>query len=498
MLSRIHDLTNVGRAGWLGLLAYLAFVTITLLGVDHADFFIDARETTLPLVGVSIPTFSFFIFAPVLGTALYVYLHLTVRKLADALCASPSHINGKPFEEEIKPWLLNDFILRQRGDGATRNRRLDGLAAAITLLLVWLAGPIVLAMFWTRSWPAHAELLSLGLLICFFIATHTGIMSWAVMKEAVRTKGAPPKQQGKATWERAYIIAMVVAFAATGFFSLVKTEIGDVRNLGPNAEIGGFWTHLSPINLNGLIAATLPPDQLDYDAAMQTYRIGWCDRAQYHMAVCGHYIHWRGDISTAQTVARAAWCNNNRADVREYCDTHFARLDREFLANWRAYRAAQIAALTPPDLSNADLRNADLVGAQLVGVDLSRARLDGANLDQAQMQGADLDNADLIGAILPDADLQGADLGLVQMDDRTILADANLHGAALRLVDTATLEHLLPFWQDMFADGSVRGAYETLRARNPALPDWPPVDHWALEPLDYNPFDTRNSEFHTP
>ena len=88
-IARINTLTATGRTNWFGLLAYLAFAFITLLGVEDADFFIPSRQTKLPLVGVDIPTESFFFFAPVLGAALYVYLHLYIRKVTGALCAAP-------------------------------------------------------------------------------------------------------------------------------------------------------------------------------------------------------------------------------------------------------------------------------------------------------------------------------------------------------------------------------------------------------------------------
>ncbi|MEL6585780.1 MAG: hypothetical protein AAFQ50_03815, partial [Pseudomonadota bacterium] len=119
-IARVDALTATGRTNWFALLAYLAFVLVTTLGVQDVDFFVDSRQTDLPLVGVSIPTFSFFIFAPILGAALYAYLHLHIRKVSEALAAPPP--GNPPLEERIKPWLLNDYILRRRGDGAIRRR----------------------------------------------------------------------------------------------------------------------------------------------------------------------------------------------------------------------------------------------------------------------------------------------------------------------------------------------------------------------------------------
>jgi hypothetical protein len=78
-------LTGTARAAWLVLITYLAFVGVTLIGVEDEDFFIPERQTDLPLIGVSIPTVLFFAIAPTLGAALYAYFHLHLLKLWDAL-----------------------------------------------------------------------------------------------------------------------------------------------------------------------------------------------------------------------------------------------------------------------------------------------------------------------------------------------------------------------------------------------------------------------------
>ena len=165
------------------MLAYLGFALVTTLGVEDIDFFVDSRQTELPLIGVSIPTFSFFVFAPVLGAALYAYLHLHIRKVTEALTEPPP--GHPPLEERIKPWLLNDFVLRQRRDSAIRPRPLDRLASLTTLLLVWCSGPIVLGLMWQRTWPAHVLWLSLLCAACLMTAAYAGSLSWTKMRADV-------------------------------------------------------------------------------------------------------------------------------------------------------------------------------------------------------------------------------------------------------------------------------------------------------------------------
>lgn len=177
-IARINDLTRAGRANWFGLLAYLAFTMITLLAVEDVDFFLDSRQTDLPLIGVSIPTGAFFYAAPILGAALHVYLHLFVRKCTAALMAPTQNTHkGELLETHILPWLLNDLVLRWRGDGSAEDRPLDGLSTVTAVLLIWVAGPCVLGFAFWRSLPAHDQWMTGICAACFSVALYATFLS---------------------------------------------------------------------------------------------------------------------------------------------------------------------------------------------------------------------------------------------------------------------------------------------------------------------------------
>ena len=46
-IARINELSKTARATWLSLLGYLAFVGVTLLGVEDADFFVKLGDHRL-------------------------------------------------------------------------------------------------------------------------------------------------------------------------------------------------------------------------------------------------------------------------------------------------------------------------------------------------------------------------------------------------------------------------------------------------------------------
>ena len=118
-IDRINELSQLARTAWFSLLGYLVFVGITLLGVKDADFFVPSRQTELPLVGVQIPTASFFWIAPILGAALYTYLHLFLIKLWDA------HADARTTDADATHhWLVNDFVLIRKRDPTARARPL--------------------------------------------------------------------------------------------------------------------------------------------------------------------------------------------------------------------------------------------------------------------------------------------------------------------------------------------------------------------------------------
>ena len=116
-IDRINEISAIARTSWLALLGYLAFIGISLLAVEDADFFVETRRTDLPLVGVAIPTYSFFFFAPILAAALYIYLQVHLLKLWDAIADAPATDRQPPARRAPPP--LDRQRLRARTSRAT-------------------------------------------------------------------------------------------------------------------------------------------------------------------------------------------------------------------------------------------------------------------------------------------------------------------------------------------------------------------------------------------
>lgn len=464
-IARINALTAAGRTNWFGLLAYLVFAFITVLGVEDADFFIPSRQTKLPVVGVEIPTEAFFFFAPVLGAALYVYLHLYVRKVTAALCMAPARIKGDgaatstPLERHITPWLLNDLVLRWRRDTAIDPRPLDALASITAIALVWGAGPLVLAAMWIRSWPAHNQAITTLAGLCLVVALYAGWVSFVRLRRDLRGL-QDVTTFGDLTFD------FVFLFLAMGMLNLgwIKTESGvPYQKVGkasasltgsisvffatiPNVLDPDWWGALTPARLAEVQFAALPPDQADPTAARAAFRESWCKRHGMDAKTCGPApAHGRQPFPNADEL-HDAWCADRGIETAgsSGCADRIAAMETAFTTEWRALRKATLAALPKPDLRETDLRGADLSNASLTGVILREARLDGANLSDARMEGVNLRDAQLTGANLDRAQLVGADF-----------LNTNMNGATLRYAQLTDAYLSFAKMQDAILQGAV-------------------------------------------
>ncbi|MBP7241780.1 hypothetical protein [Amaricoccus sp.] len=236
-IARINEVSAMARASWIAMLGYFAFVFVTLLGVEDADFFVPSRQTQLPLVNVAIPTASFFWFAPALGAALYVYLHIVLLKLWDAIAdVERPRVDGHPVGDLINPWLANDWALGLRGGDYTPARPLRILGKYATFCLVWLAGGLVLFCAWWWSMPAHDELLTLWLGACFLVAAFAGVESW----RAARAWLIPPRREPvhRRLWRRPGALAAIVLVI---LISWARTEGGLDRTAGSVIDLTNRW-----------------------------------------------------------------------------------------------------------------------------------------------------------------------------------------------------------------------------------------------------------------
>ncbi len=231
-LKNIEEVSRNARTTSFGALGVLVFGAIAVAGVEDRDFFTYGVETALPLVGVTVPTVPFFVAAPVLILAIYTYLHLYLLKLWRGLGALPAHVHVEgsiesvPLDDSVYPWLLSDAAIHSK-PGA-RGRPLDWLTRLVSLVLGWMAGPLVLGLFWVRSWPYHDPVLTLYLAGLTLAAVWIGTFTFFRARRELR--GGQRTWRIALGWLCAALIVLSTA-AALPFYSWMKT-VGNIPGLG--------------------------------------------------------------------------------------------------------------------------------------------------------------------------------------------------------------------------------------------------------------------------
>jgi uncharacterized protein YjbI with pentapeptide repeats len=243
-IARINALISTSRAAWLGLLSYLAFIGVTLLGVEDADFFITERQTDLPLIGVSVPTNLFFAIAPALGAMLATYLHLYLVKLWEALAEAPLPDTDPALADRIQPWELADFALSFRKGARTVDTRPLGLLAwIVSLTLAFAATPAVLVAFWWRSMPKHDEVLTViccGIPLSF--AIYSAVSSFLRLRRIMQGNDRPlfPTRRARGGWWAGFLALAVFGWLTTEGTLKAYAEIDEIRILNVSLSFPSY------------------------------------------------------------------------------------------------------------------------------------------------------------------------------------------------------------------------------------------------------------------
>ncbi|MCA0869707.1 pentapeptide repeat-containing protein [Seohaeicola saemankumensis] len=387
-VTRINALTANARSTWFALLSVLLFVGITLMGVEHIDFYGVDRATQLPLINVAVPTPLFFYAAPILTAAVYGYFHLYLIRLWDALGAAPARVNGDRLGDTISPWLVTDAALylrlRLRGDNCATPRTMESASMLGNIALAWGFGPVILGFLWHASMPARQWEMTLIAGAFLLAALASGAASFAAL--ILRMKHTSPDRSTSIwsmTWAKGVSLVLLPGILFYGYQST-----------------SGSPDRLARLDLSGQDLVEHPATWLPYPIARKDFLATWCKR-------------------------------ENITDCADLGDRQ-----QEFDAEWRTRRSAALAALKKPHWNGSangepDLRGADLSRAFLAGTDLSEAQMQRSDLSTAQMEGTDFSGAQMEGADLSTAQMEGADLSMAQMQG-AVLTGAQMQGAVLR------------------------------------------------------------------
>jgi uncharacterized protein YjbI with pentapeptide repeats len=156
-----------------------------------------ATAVRLPALGTALPVPWFALGTPLLLLALYVWLHLYLQRMWEALAELPAVFpDGTPLDRRCDPWPVAGLARGHVGRLAGHAPPLWGLQNGLAQLLAWGAVPATLAFLWGAFvlWvaPAVSVFHALAAAAGFGFGLHTRLLARRTLRA-----GPPPWQSGR-------------------------------------------------------------------------------------------------------------------------------------------------------------------------------------------------------------------------------------------------------------------------------------------------------------
>jgi hypothetical protein len=153
----------------------------------------DGTTLNLPIVDTPVPVLGFFLVAPLVLFAIFIYLHMYLIRLWSGLGTLPAFFpDGRSLDEKAYPWPLTSMVHLFVPLLKERRPPLWWLQVAMSVLLAWLLVPITEVAFLTRLWSAERPLsltiTGLTLLGSIFVLVAT----FDIARTALSGSEAPP------------------------------------------------------------------------------------------------------------------------------------------------------------------------------------------------------------------------------------------------------------------------------------------------------------------
>ena len=137
-LKVVAELTTITRKIFIGVMGACFYCLLTA-GTTTAVGFLDNTESpSLPIIQAQIPLVYFYIFAPILLLAVYVYLHVYLQRLWEEFSKLPAVFeDGTPLDRKSSPWMVSNAVRPYVLNVDAARPRLARLESALITILVW-------------------------------------------------------------------------------------------------------------------------------------------------------------------------------------------------------------------------------------------------------------------------------------------------------------------------------------------------------------------------
>ena len=416
---------------------FLLYVVVSIFGVDDRDLLDPNSTVKVPLLNIGLPTFYFFLLAPVLIALLHINLLLHHQAYQDKL---RHWRDGAPKAQldQLAPNFFDIAFLAQ-----DRWQRQLVRASLWFLLYFWPPAALCLALFWFADYQnPWITLEHFALLIISYGASV--YFSW-------RRDHARQELRTLLLWALTLLLGLILltgSYLAVSFWAfdhpnpLLTLAYIALLIIGGGISVHLPWSKICANNelqnlsrwLQGLLLSALPLVGIYLTALVIS--LTWVSYKHSDPWFKSNLLYQPNidapsfiyqDLD-ASTIDLASAYETNVTDA-ELIKNYSQPLE----LNGRSLRYANLASSFLPRvrLTDADLAGANLIQASLQGAELGEAQLQGAYLWRARLQGAYLWQAQLQGAYLRAAQLQGGTLWQAQLQG-AFLRRAQLQGAYLR------------------------------------------------------------------
>jgi hypothetical protein len=365
LLKAVNEASGKAFALWITFLTVGTYLAIAIGTTTHRQLLL-AGPVKLPLLGVDLPLFAFYGFAPPLYVVLHLYVLMQLYLLARLLRRFDDDLRAADMIEQDRRRVrdqLDKFVFTQSLIGAPQ----DGIVRLFLRAVVSLSfvvGPVLLLLgFQLRFLPYHSIPVTYVHRVALLLDLVLLLLLWPKMSRGRVQRAAMPRDW-KAFCRVGVTVATSVLLAA--FSVLVATVPGELA-----------------------------------------------DRPRLH-------------DSDARLFGQRLWLSGER--LVELDEDRLKRLTVTLTLSSRDLRQAALvfSDLRKSDLRGADLSHADLAVAELSGAYLDYANLTEANLGSADLTGASLIHAKLSHTDLNEADLTEANLGGAYLDHANLTGVKNL------------------------------------------------------------------------
>ena len=155
-LDHVAEISKHARTIFLATIGACVFSWLTIATTTDVSLLTNFATTPLPIIQTQVPIAGFYLAAPAILFSLYLYLHLYLQSLWQALASLPAVFpDGRALDERAYPWLLTAQVRahfpRLRGERTA----FTDVKSGLSLLAAWGLVPLTTLLFWARYLPRH-------------------------------------------------------------------------------------------------------------------------------------------------------------------------------------------------------------------------------------------------------------------------------------------------------------------------------------------------------